>query len=319
MKLLNEKFEQKKKPILDKRDQILEGTLEDFAEYMETFSQYDQKLQEFCSSIVKDEPQQQEELEEAKKREPFDSSPLVGQKGVPDFWYKSLYNNPMTKQLILEHDEPILKNITSLKVSQTRVPENKITVEMTFANNEFFSNVNLSFTAVIDEDEDCCKEVIGDTIDWKEGKDVTKKKIKKTQKNKKTNQKRVITKTVPQDSFFNLFESKKQPENPDSDGEDSEEEKLLQGLQENQEFATDLYDMYMGEALEHYLWPDTDDLSALLGARGMGGEDDDSEGDDDDTKESKSKSKKDKSDKSDASKGGAEGAGGKGKEECKQQ
>ena len=67
-----------------------------------------------------------------------------------------------------------------LNVTQTQVPENKVTVTMTFQDNEFFENVSLQYTAIIKEDEDSCKEVVGDTINWKEGKDVTKKKVKKT-------------------------------------------------------------------------------------------------------------------------------------------
>jgi len=102
-----------------------------------------------------------------------------------------------------------------------------------------------------------------------------------------------VTKTVPQDSLFNLFESKKAPENPESDDEDSDEERLMQGLSDTHDFATDVYDMYMGEALEHYLYPDNTDLAALLGAQGEGNDDDDDDDSDDDTKDSKDdKSKK---------------------------
>lgn len=185
---------------------------------------------------------------------------------------------------------------------------------MTFQDNEYFENVSLQYTAIIKDDEDSCKEVIGETINWKEGKDVTKKKIKKTQKNKKTGQKRVFYKTVPQESIFNLFESRKEPENmADSDDEDSEEERLLQGLQDAHEFSQDVYDMYMGEALEHYLYPDTTDLAAMLNAQGGAGDDDDDDDEDDDDKDSK-KSKKSKG-SSDAPAPGAKGEGDQ--KECK--
>lgn len=46
-----------------------------------------------------------------------------------------------------------------------------------------------------DDDTNQTIEVIGCTINWKENQDVTKKKVKKTQKNKKTGEKRVIVKT----------------------------------------------------------------------------------------------------------------------------
>ena len=43
------------------------------------------------------------------------------------------------------------------------------------------------------------------TIDWKKGKNVTVKVIKKMQKHKGRGTKRTVTKTVQSDSFFNFF------------------------------------------------------------------------------------------------------------------
>ena len=42
-------------------------------------------------------------------------------------------------------------------------------------------------------------------IDWKPGKNVTIKLVKKTQKHKARGMKRTVTKTVQNDSFFNFF------------------------------------------------------------------------------------------------------------------
>ena len=39
----------------------------------------------------------------------------------------------------------------------------------------------------------------------------------------------------------------------EADDEDSEQERLMQGLDEAHDAANDLYDMYQGEALEYYL------------------------------------------------------------------
>ena len=55
------------------------------------------------------------------------------------------------------------------------------------------------------ETEDQLKEVKGTAIEWMEGKDPTKKKIKKKQKHKKTGETRTVVKTVDADSFFNIF------------------------------------------------------------------------------------------------------------------
>ena len=48
-------------------------------------------------------------------------------------------------------------------------------------------------------------------IEWK-GKNLTMKEIKKKQKNKKTGQQRVVTKTVEAKSFFKFFRSVEAPE-----------------------------------------------------------------------------------------------------------
>merc|ERR1712228_240468 len=101
----------------------------------------------------------------------------------------------------------------------------------------------------MDKDDQKTEEVIGQVINWHDGKDVTKKK------NKKTKETRTITKTVPDESFFNVFESKKAPEDlkEAEDDEDSEVERTMQALDEANDAANDLYDMYNGEALEYYL------------------------------------------------------------------
>ena len=79
-----------------------------------------------------------------------------------------------------------------------------------------------------DDQQDQVVETQGTVIDWKDGKDLTKKKIKKKQKNKKTGETRTIIKTVPADSFYNAFESKKAPEGiEEDDDEDEETAKLL--------------------------------------------------------------------------------------------
>ena len=186
---------------------------------------------------------------------------------------------------------------------------------MTFEENEYFTNTELKFVASADPDTNQTNEVEGTVIDWKKDKDVTKKQVKKTQKNKKTGEKRVIVKSQPCDSFFNIFESKKEPEgihDKDADDVDSDDDKLMQQLEEAHEVSNDLYDLYTLDALEFYLGfgPEMDGLFDEDG-------DDDSSDDDDDG--GKPKGKKGGDDKKggdgDGDKKGEEGK----KEECKQQ
>lgn len=57
------------------------------------------------------------------------------------------------------------------------------------------------------KDEDEPLKGDGTEINWNTGKNITKKQVKKTQKNKKSGAKRVITKEVEDESFFNLFKT----------------------------------------------------------------------------------------------------------------
>ena len=58
-------------------------------------------------------------------------------------------------------------------------------------------------------------------IEWLEGKDTTKKKIKKKQKHKKSGETRTVMKTVDAESFFNLFQNLTKPEDADEDDEEA--------------------------------------------------------------------------------------------------
>ena len=63
----------------------------------------------------------------------------------------------------------------------------------------------------------------------------------------------MVVKTVPAETFFNVFESKKLPEDKESDDEDEETEKLLDDLDEAMQIAEDLLDLYTRDALQYYL------------------------------------------------------------------
>ena len=53
-----------------------------------------------------------------------------------------------------------------------------------------------------------------------EGKDPTKKKIKKKQKHKKTGETRTVVKTVDSESFFNVFNNRAAPVEGEMDSEE---------------------------------------------------------------------------------------------------
>ena len=57
----------------------------------------------------------------------------------------------------------------------------------------------------------------GCTINWKEGKNLTVKTVKKKQKHKSKGNVRTITKQVKNDSFFNFFDPPPIPDDPNAD------------------------------------------------------------------------------------------------------
>lgn len=168
-----------------------------------------------------------------KSHTPTDVSHLKGVAGIPDFWATAIRNNQMMMQTIREKDADTLQYITNVEASETQEPRT-ITIKIHYKENEYFTNSHLELMVRFkDDQQDEVVETQGTLIDWKDGKDLSKKKIKKKQKNKKTGETRTIIKTVPADSFYNAFESRKAPEGvEDEDEEDEETAKILDALDE---------------------------------------------------------------------------------------
>lgn len=192
--------------------------------------------------------------EEAKAHVPTDVNHLKGVTGVPDFWATAIKNNQMMMQTIRDKDADTLQYITNVETTETQEPRT-VTIKIYYKENEYFTNPHLELMVRFkDDQQDEVVETQGTIIDWKDGKDLSKKKIKKKQKNKKTGETRTIVKTVPADSFFNAFESRKAPEGiDDEDEEDEETAKILDALDETMQIALDFSDLYYWEALEYYL------------------------------------------------------------------
>ncbi|NXW71590.1 NP1L4 protein, partial [Hirundo rustica] len=137
-------------------------------------------------------------------------------KGIPDFWFTIFRNVDMLSELVHEYDEPILKHLQDIKVkfSEPGQPMS-FSLEFHFGPNDYFSNSVLTKTYKMKSEPDKTDpfsfegpEIVdceGCTIDWKKGKNVTVKTIKKKQKHKGRGTVRTITKQVPNDSFFNFF------------------------------------------------------------------------------------------------------------------
>jgi nucleosome assembly protein 1-like 1 len=78
---------------------------------------------------------------------------LIGQNGIPDFWFKAIKNNQMIYELVKEKDEEILKSVKHIESEKTDKPKT-LTVTMHFNSNEFFDNESLSLKCLYKDDTD---------------------------------------------------------------------------------------------------------------------------------------------------------------------
>lgn len=117
------------------------------------------KCETIVAGIVKSEEEKAADEEEAKAHVPTDVTHLVDKPGVPDYWAKAIKNHAMLQTIVTEKDAPILENLTKLHASQCKLPAPKLTITMTFKENEFFTNESLSFSAIADGDTNQTIEV----------------------------------------------------------------------------------------------------------------------------------------------------------------
>jgi len=151
-------------------------------------------------------------------------------KGIPDFWLTIFKNVALLSEMVQEHDEPILKHLQDIKVIFLKENPMGFILEFHFEPNDYFANTTLTkeyiMKCVPDKDDPFSFEgpeiykSKGCLINWKKGKNVTVKTIKKNQKHKSKGSMRTVTKTVQNDSFFNFFAPPVIPEDADTDVDD---------------------------------------------------------------------------------------------------
>ncbi|CAG5098360.1 Oidioi.mRNA.OKI2018_I69.XSR.g15599.t1.cds [Oikopleura dioica] len=213
------KYQEKLSSVIDTRKQIIIGQKEPTDEE----SKWD---------YSDDEDDVVQEVMETKEQEAAEAKKVAG---IPEFWFTILKSTPPIDQIIEEHDEPILEQLIDIRSKLTdSCDQMAFTLEFEFAENDFFENKVLTKTYklqnMIDEDNPLGyegPEIIscqGCKIDWKPGKNVTEKIVKKRQKHKGRGTVRTVEKKVLNDSFFNFFSP---PEVKDNEELDSDTENLL--------------------------------------------------------------------------------------------
>lgn len=250
--------------------------------------------------------------------------------GVPGFWMRAMLNHGGVARLIQEKDRPILRHLQNVEC-ELHSTGYGFDLIFTFEKNEYFKNAQLKKSFVLTR-QNIIEKCEGTEIDWIDGKDVTKKKIKKKQKAKKGQPGKTITKVVEQESFFNFFKTivmpdekelaEGKPPKEDEDDEEGGEKDVAEQMDEDFDMGNEFKDQLIPLALEYYLevieedeGDDEDDDCCDDDGCGhkhggaKGGKD--SDGDDDEDEKPKGGKKK-------GGKGGPAAAGGD-KQECKQQ
>ncbi|XP_037070853.1 nucleosome assembly protein 1-like 1 [Pollicipes pollicipes] len=202
-------------PLYDQRTQVISG------QYEPTDAECEFTLDDDISEDMKDKAQ----IDEAPPKPPADMDENT--KGIPEFWLTVCKNVDLLAEMIQEYDEPILKHLTDIKVAFREKDPEGFTLEFHFSPNDHFTNAVLTkeyFMKCTPDEKDPFSfegpEIIkskGCTIDWKAGKNITEKTIKKKQKHKARGSTRTITKTVQNDSFFNFFNPPAVPDDPEAE------------------------------------------------------------------------------------------------------
>lgn len=230
------KYAAKYAPLFEKRKQVVTGGTEptdeecdwpsdDEKEELSVRTSPSSKEELKNKAKIEDKPEENKENSESKEDKKDDEGADI--KGIPNFWLTIFKNVDMLSEMVQDHDEPILQSLQDIKVKFAEPSEMGFTLEFLFDQNEYFTNTVLTkhYTMRSEPEEGDpfsfegpeiikCK---GCQIDWKKGKNVTVKSIKKKQKHKGRGTTRTVTKTVQNDSFFNFFNPPVVPEDEEAE------------------------------------------------------------------------------------------------------
>lgn len=263
-------------------------------------------------------------------------------KGVPEFWLIALKNHEEIASMITERDEGALKHLVDITTTQLEGEDEDgdelcgFKIDFHFEENEYFENSVITKTYHMDDEDDTILRYIeASEIDWKAGKNLTVKVLRKKPKPGSKN-KKPITKTEPAESFFQFFYP---PEVPDEEEQqnmsEDDAEQLQDAMEQDYELGMmiannlipDAVNWFTGEAFaddeededeDEFDEDDEDEFD----------DEDDSEDDEDEDDDDEDDEDEDEDDDEDvdasfkappAMKGAAAGAAGENPPECKQQ
>jgi len=254
------KYQSIYQPLYDKRTQIVKGEYEP-TDAEADFPSDSEDEEADLSTDIKDKATI-EEIDE--KTDKVKETKEEDVKGIPSFWLTIMKNVEMLAEMVQETDEPVLEKLEDVTVKLHSKPLLGFTIYFHFQENEYFNNPVLTKEyemkcEPLEEDPFSFEgpEIIkckGCLIDWKKGKNLTVKTVKKKQKHKNKGSVRTITKQVKADSFFNFFDPPQVPDDPKAEV-DEETQALLTadfeiGHYINERIVPRAVLYFTGEALE---------------------------------------------------------------------
>lgn len=218
------KYHQIYEPLYSKRNQITTGSLEPNEEECEWPSDSEDEETELSDGVKEKAKIENEKEDKEDKKDDADV------KGIPSFWLTIFRNVDMLSEMIQEADVPVLELMQDITVTFSESNPMGFTLHFHFKENDYFTNSVLTkeYEMKCEPMEDDpfsfegpeiykCK---GCSIDWKKGKNLTVKQVKKKQKHKSKGNVRTITKQVKADSFFNFFDPPTVPDDPKAEVEE---------------------------------------------------------------------------------------------------
>ena len=112
------------------------------------------------------------------------------EQGVYGFWMKAMLNHPSIAKLVQEKDRPILSHLTDISLV-LHTDGFGYDLLFKFEANDYFTNTELKKSFFMAK-QSVIEKCEGTTINWKEGKNVTEKKVKKKSKTSKGKETKIV-------------------------------------------------------------------------------------------------------------------------------
>lgn len=222
------------------RESIMEEYLKERAALEKKFESLSQPLYDERAAIVRgdrdDEIAASEITDNGADENGADENGAEKIKGVPQFWASAITHMDAIGELMSAEDVDCLEHLTNITCVD-RDDGKGFTLAFYFAPNDYFTNTVLTKTYEVPNlllsDSPMLKAVKGDTINWKEGKSLTHRTVKKKQrgKGKHKGQVRTVATEEEKESFFHWFTPPEMPAT--SDTMDEEEADNLEEIFDN--------------------------------------------------------------------------------------